>query len=241
MENKKIFEIIKKSWNWIWNSDSLLSWLAALILIFVFIKFIFFPGLSFILGTQLPLAGVESSSMDHSSLKLCKAYDSSLQCISYSTDYEICGKYFNQKTFFNLDEYWKTCGQWYEDRGISKQEFEKFPMKNGFSKGDIIIVWGRFEPKIGDIIIFKANKESQAPRPIIHRIIKIENGIMQTKGDHNERQLTISDPGKTDETNIKQEQIIGKAIFKIPYLGYVKIWANDIWNRMIFSINNYYC
>ncbi len=233
MNFQEIFKTIKKSWNWIWNSDSVLSWLIALILIFVFIKFIFFPSLSFILGTQLPLAGVESSSMDHSSLRLCKTYDSNLRCMSYSNDYEVCGKYFDKRTFFDFNKYWNTCGEWYENKDITKQMFEKFPMRDGFSRGDIIIVWGRFKPEIGDIIIFKANKESLAPRPIIHRIVKIDSGIIQTKGDHNERQLLISDSGKTDETNIFPNQIIGKAIFKIPYLGYVKIWANDLWNMIV--------
>ena len=115
---------------------------------------------------------------------------------------------------------------------ISKQQFSKFTLKNGFSKGDVIIVWGRFTPKIGDIIIFKPSQDSTAPRPIIHRIIKInEDGTYQTKGDHNGQQLTASNNiYKTDETNIQQSQIIGKAIIKIPLLGYPKIWVTNFIN-----------
>ena len=105
-------------------------------------------------------------------------------------------------------------------------------MKNGFRKGDIIIVWGRFTPKIGDIVIFKPGSGSSAPRPIIHRIIDInEDGSYQTKGDHNEQQLTSSNNFyNTDETNIKPNQIIGKAIIKVPYLGWIKIWFTDLIN-----------
>ncbi len=222
MNFQEIIKTIKKSWNWIWNSDSILSWLVALVVIFIFIKFIFFPSLSLILGTQLPLAGVESSSMDHQIVL---------------DDYKrltLCGKIYSKQEIAhkNFNDYWEVCGDWYENIEITKQEFENFPMKDGFSKGDIIIVWGRFKPKIGDIIIFKANPESRAPRPIIHRIVKIENGIIQTKGDHNERQLLLSDPGQTDETTIKQDQIIGKAVFKIPLLGYVKIWAVELWQKI---------
>ena len=232
MALQEIIKTIKKSWNWIWNSDSILSWLVALVLIFVFIKFIFFPGLSLILGTELPLAGVESSSMDHSSLRYCMKYNLNGQCLQLSQDYEICGSGYNKKINFNLDEYWNTCGKWYEENGVSKEEFSEFTLKNGFSKGDIIIVWGRFEPKIGDIIIFKPNEGSLAPRPIIHRIVKIENEIMQTKGDHNELQLkSDNNPYKTEETSITKDRIIGKAVFKIPYLGYVKIWAVELWSR----------
>ncbi|MBS3075749.1 S26 family signal peptidase [Candidatus Pacearchaeota archaeon] len=216
----------KQFWNWVWHSDSILSWLVALIFIFIFVKFIFFPTLSLIMGTSLPLAGVESSSMDHKIVE---------------NDYGIltlCDKTYlkKDKIIINFDEYWKNCGKWYEEREISKDEFLKFPIKNGFSKGDIIIVWGRFQPKLGDIIIFKPNKESEAPRPIIHRIIKIENGTIQTKGDHNPEQLKSSNNNyRTDETSIKEEQIVGKAIFKIPYLGWFKIIVSDILKK-IFSL-----
>ena len=219
------FEKIKKSWNWIWNSDSIWSWLVALIIIFVIIKFVFFPALSFIFGTSLPLAGVESSSMDHQIVK------------DDSNILNLCGHIYSKDQkgelgHINFDEYWELCGDWYIDnKHITKPVFEKFTLKDGFRKGDIIIVWGRVTPKVGDIIIFTPSSGS-APRPIIHRIVEInEEGIIQTKGDHNSEQLTpLNNIYKTDETNIKEEQIIGKAIFKIPYLGWVKIWAIEIIN-----------
>jgi len=217
---------IKKSWNWIWNSDSILSWIVALILIFLIVKFIFFPTLSLIFGTSLPLAGVESSSMDHQIVK----DDSGIL--------SLCGEIYSKQQkqeigYTDFNKYWEICGDWYvSNKHITKPVFEKFSMKNGFRKGDIIIVWGRFTPKIGDIIIFKPNPDSTAPRPIIHRIVEInEEGIIQTKGDHNKEQLTSSNNFyKTDETNIKKSQIIGKAIFKIPYLGWIKIWFTELIN-----------
>ena len=69
MNFQELKQEIKKSWKWIWNSDSIWSWIVALIVIFIIIKFIFFPTLSLIFGTSLPLAGVESSSMDHQIVK----------------------------------------------------------------------------------------------------------------------------------------------------------------------------
>ena len=213
---------IKEFWDWVWNSDSIFSWITALILIFIFVKFIFFPFLSILLGTSLPLAGVESSSMDH-------------QIIYEGERYSLCGKEYKkeEKNFLNFNEYWEVCGSWYEKNNISKEKFAKFSLMNGFSKGDIILVWGRFNPKIGDIIIFKANEDSSAPRPIIHRIIKINDEVISTKGDHNSEQLkkgnNIFD---TDETSITNEQIIGKAILKIPYLGWPKIWLIELLNNI---------
>jgi hypothetical protein len=217
-QNSGLFEKIKSSWHWIWNSDSIFSWIIALCLIFVFIKLIFFPVLSLIMGSPLPLAGVESSSMDHQIVK------DDLQ------RYNLCGNFFekNQVQHINFDKYWETCGSWYTDLGITKQEFSGFSLKNGFRKGDIIIVWGRFTPKVGDVIIFTPNIESNSPHPIIHRIVKIEDGLIQTKGDHNEKQLTVSNNlYRTDETKIKQSQIIGKAVIKIPYLGWPKVLLSD--------------
>jgi len=219
MDIKEVKRAIKKSWNWIWHSDSVWSWIVALALIYILVKFIFFPTLSLIMGTSLPLAGVESSSMDH------QIVEDDFHRLS------LCGEFYSngEKEHINFDEYWEVCGDWYNDKSISKDTFLDFPLKNGFRKGDIIIVWGRFESKIGDVIIFKPNSESLAPRPIIHRIVEIENGIIQTKGDHNARQLTISNNGlKTDETTITEEQVIGKAVFKIPYLGWPKIWLTEL-------------
>ena len=56
---------LKKFWFIVWKDDSFKGWILSLLFIFIFIKFIFFPGLSFITGTQLPLAIVESCSMYH--------------------------------------------------------------------------------------------------------------------------------------------------------------------------------
>ncbi len=218
---REIDSAIKKSWRWIWDSDSILSWIVALVVIFVIVKFIFFPSLSLIMGNSLPLAGVESSSMDHNIVP---------------DDYgrlNLCGILYDKKESIDFNKYWDRCGSWYKEKNITKEEFSKFDLSNGFRKGDIIIVWGRFTPKIGDIIIFKPNQDSSAPRPIIHRIVSIDNGIIQTKGDHNEKQLVASNNiYNTDETTIKKEQIIGKAVFKIPYLGYIKIWTSEIVNKI---------
>lgn len=206
---------LKNFWNWVWNSDSVLSWVVALILIFVFVKIIFFPGLSLIFGTSLPLAGVESSSMDH-------------QIVGNEFGgYALCGNVYDksEKSHIDFDEYWEVCGDWYENKDITKEQFSGFSLKNGFAKGDIIVVWGRFVPTVGDIIIFQANSESSAPRPIIHRIVSIEDGLIATKGDHNADQLVRGNNlFNTDETTITEDRLVGKAVFKIPYLGWPKIW-----------------
>jgi signal peptidase I len=62
---KMIKESAKKFWNFL-KEDSWQSMLVSLVLAFLIIKFIFFPVLSFVTGSALPLVIVESCSMHHS-------------------------------------------------------------------------------------------------------------------------------------------------------------------------------
>ena len=213
---------IKKFLNWLWNSDSILSFIILLLLIFIFIKLILFPSISLIFGTSLPLAIVESSSMDHNALAYCKSYGSNLNCIEKSTDFEICGSKFPEKQFLDKEKYWQTCGSWYEKKNITQEQFSEFKFSNGFRKGDIMIIIGK-DPKdlkVGDVLIFKSTRA----HPIIHRLISLYP--LATKGDHNSEQIVGSkDYYGTDETNIQESQIIGVAVGKIPHIGLIKIYA----------------
>jgi signal peptidase I len=180
----------KKFWYLIWKDESLKGWIFSLVILFVFIKFIFFPLLSLITGTALPLAIVES-----------------------------CSMYHDGNILSNYDEWWQRQNEKYSDLNIEKEEFEDFNFKNGFNKGDILFVIGVKPEKveIGDVVIFEANKKN----PLIHRVISIkkENDryIFSTMGDNNNGQLNI-------EKSIKEEQLIGKAVFRIaPYIGWSKL------------------
>ena len=100
-----------------------------------------------------------------------------------------------------------------------------FPFKNGFDKGDVVVLWraNSHNLEIGDILIFQGSK----PQPIIHRIVKIwsKEGkyYYQTKGDHNSDTLT----GTMGETKISEGRILGKGAVRIPYLGWLKILFVD--------------
>lgn len=171
-----VLELVKKFWKYL-KKDSLDSWVVSLVLIFILIKFILFPLLSFTTGSSLPLVVVESCSMYHAS---------------------------------TFDTWWDGNGQWYEKSDIKKSDFETFGFKNGLNKGDVILVWGRGDYKLGDIIIF----QSDFANPLIHRVV-IENPF-GTKGDNNAGQLP-------QEREISEEQIIGKAAVRIPLIGWLKL------------------
>jgi len=166
---------------------------------FCFIKFIFFPILSLTTGSALPLAIVES-----------------------------CSMYHQGNIFSNFNEWYSTHEPKYSALEITKDEFQKFNFNKGFSKGDILFIIGAnpSKLKLGDIIAFKSGTRNT---PVIHRIIEIkeENGkkIFTTIGDNNAKILIPSNNvGGVDEREIQEEQIVGKAVFRVaPALGWIKL------------------
>ena len=135
-------KLFKKFWYFLWKDNSLKGWVFSLIFLFVVIKFIFFPVLSLVTGTSLPLAIVES-----------------------------CSMYHKGNLFSDSDTWWERQGNKYSEFLINNLDFQKFPMRNGFNKGDILLIFGANPEKleVGDIVIFNAYQKN----PIIHRIIDI--------------------------------------------------------------------
>ena len=110
---------------------------------------------------------------------------------------------------------------------------ESGSMEPQIYRGDLLIVKGvpaadirngTVEDMNGDIIVFNAQGVWSDPpaEPIVHRVVdkKFEDGIWQfkTKGDAN----LIVDEGWVPEGNI-----YGIVIFKIPWIGWVKIFLTE--------------
>jgi signal peptidase I len=203
MGSKEVKDKIKrgfqKIWFILWKDNSLKGWIFSLIFLFVFIQFIFFPFMNLITGTTLPLAIVESCSMHHEG--------------NFFSDFN---SWFNSHT------------SKYENINITKEEFEQFSLRKGFSKGDIILLIkaDAEKIKIGDIIAFTSGTKGT---PVIHRIISIKEvdgeKIFSTIGDNNAGQLM---PGNNyagiDEREIKSDQFVGKAVIRIvPKIGWIKL------------------
>lgn len=171
-------EILKKTWHFIWHEDSLLSWIVNIILAFIIVKFLIYPGLGLLFGTGYPVVAVVSGSMEHDG---------------------------------SFDDWWNSQKDFYENYNISKDEFNEFKFKNGFSMGDIMILVKADDIKVGDVIVFRGSVKD----PIIHRVVKVSE-VIQTKGDHNPT-------SRNDEMNIAKQNIYGRAVFRIPYLGWIKL------------------
>ncbi len=161
---KEVKKYFGKFWFLLWEDESFKGWFFSILFIFIFIKFIFFPVLSLLTGTPLPLAIVESCSMYHSG-NLLSDFDS----------------------WFSRHE------TKYSDLSVEKNDFENFRFTSGLNKGDILFVIG-VNPeklKVGDVVIFNANRNNPIIHRIIS--IKDENGkkTFSTIGDNNNGQLSF--------------------------------------------------
>lgn len=124
----------------------------------------------------------------------------------------------------SFDSWFSWAGEWYLDNNISKETIYSWKFNNGMDKGDVIAVQGLRDEgyNVGDVIVFQVPGQGT---PIIHRIISIETDegvrIYATKGDHNNGQLTY-------ERRIYDSQILGKAILRIPKIGWAKLFLVDL-------------
>ena len=161
---KELKDLWKKFWFLLWKDDSLKGWIFSIIVIFVFIKFIFFPSLSLVTGTALPLAIVES-----------------------------CSMYHDGNLLSNYNEWFQKHNGKYSTLSIGKSEFENFKFNDGFNKGDILLITGANPKKlkVGDVIIFNAGINNPVIHRIIKIDNQKDNLIFSTMGDNNNGQLSF--------------------------------------------------
>ncbi|MBU2638917.1 MAG: signal peptidase I [Nanoarchaeota archaeon] len=174
--------LLHNIWFFIWEDDSLESWVVNIILTLLIVKFVVYPLLGLILSTSYPVVAVVSGSMEHNGL--------------------------------SFGSWWEENKNWYEDNGFTKETLENSKLKGGFNKGDIIVLKGAKPEKVtpGDIIVYTTDRYKY---PIIHRVTKITGAaVFETKGDNNPN---------PDPSPVNKEQIVGKAVFRIPWLGWLKI------------------
>lgn len=164
--DSKFKKFWKKFWWIVWKDDSLKGWFISLIFIFVVIKFVFFPVLSLVTGTSLPLAIVES-----------------------------CSMYHKGDMFGSFDDWYSRHQNKYSDFDLNYSQFKDFKMKKGFNKGDILFIVGAKPEKIkvGDIIIFNAGTSNPVIHRVINIREDSSTGklIFSTIGDNNDGQLSL--------------------------------------------------
>lgn len=222
---KLIIKYLKQFWHYLWYDDSIGSYIVNFIVAFIFIKFIFFPAVGFALNNDYPIVAIVSGSMEHKIV-----------------DHRICSNYVldTSKKSLDTDEWWKMCGNYYVSSfNITREKYDEFDYTNGLNIGDVMILYGS-EPKdieVGDILVFVPQSKAffEQKGPVIHRVVKKwqdENGKyhFQTKGDHNAESFN------NFENDITEENVIGVAVVKIPFIGYVKIALNNVLTGVISII-----
>ncbi|MDO8508723.1 MAG: hypothetical protein Q7S27_03505 [Nanoarchaeota archaeon] len=110
---------IKKFWEFL-KKDTWQSWIVSIILIIIFIKLIFFPLLSFLTQSPLPLVVVESCSMYHES--------------SFNEWWERNSEWYESKDITK-----ENFASFSFKNGLNKGDIILVTGKNKYSEGDIII------------------------------------------------------------------------------------------------------
>jgi hypothetical protein len=196
MQKKETFW--RKLWWFLWEDNSVWSWIANIVLAFLLIKFVIYPGLGFLLGTSFPIVAVVSSSMEHDG-SFDTWWSNANCCVDASCTNRVAPS------------------EIYASYGITYDQFKNYPFKNGFNKGDIMILTGPKDMGIGDILVYWTDAKKE---PIIHRIVQAKgvagDPVFKTKGDHNCGSGTF-------EQSIGKERMVGKAALRIPFLGWIKI------------------
>lgn len=105
----------------------------------------------------------------------------------------------------DFNSFWGSKGSYYENLGISKENFAKFPAAGGLECGDLLFVT-KSNPDIGDIVIYS---KAGSGYTIVHRITEKTDTGYVTKGDNN----------FASDQPIVSSQLQGKMIFAMPLLG----------------------
>lgn len=151
---------LKRFWHFLWEEDSVASWIANIVIAFVLIKFIVYPGIGFVFGTTHPIVAVVSGSMEHRGLGVERWWEGG-ECNGFNP---------------------KPPKEQYTEYGITLTDWKDYRFRNGFDTGDLMILLGDGSPKVGDTVVFF----DPYGQPIIHRVVKIlDNGNLRTKGDNN--------------------------------------------------------
>jgi len=116
-ESKNIF---KKIWDFLWNSNSIWSWIIDIVLVFLLVKFVIFPLCALALATPLPFVIIESQSMEHEG--------------ALESWFALHGTWYTERNI-TLDE----IEQWPWNGGLYKGDIIIVKGAKDYSKGDVII------------------------------------------------------------------------------------------------------
>jgi signal peptidase len=98
-------------------------------------------------------------------------------------------------------------------------------MEPAIKTGSVVVVKSSSDYKVSDTITF--GPYSKIKPPTTHRIAEIKDGNYITKGDAN---------NAPDPRTVAKRDIIGKAVFSVPYLGYAVATAKQPYGFIILIL-----
>ncbi|MBI2148691.1 hypothetical protein HYU23_03345 [Candidatus Woesearchaeota archaeon] len=129
-------ETLRKIWYFIWKDDSLLSWIVNIILAFLLVKFIIYPGLGLLFGTSYPVVAVVSGSMEHN------GYD-------FNNWWKLNGELY-EKLNISKEEF----SDYRFSNGFNKGDLMVIFGSDEIERGDVIVFFGlRSEPIIHRVVV----------------------------------------------------------------------------------------
>lgn len=107
-----------------------------------------------------------------------------------------------------------------------------YSMVPTLTRGDLLVLYGANVSELsagrenGTIVVYY---HAPTNRLIVHRVWKINaDGTIRTWGDNNP---------SADPWNIEPDWIRGRMILRVPYLGYPRLWLQDLYAGKLFSAN----
>ncbi|MBN1785447.1 MAG: signal peptidase I [Candidatus Methanofastidiosa archaeon] len=125
---------------------------------------------------------------------------------------------------YDFDQWWEMKGEEYSLFGITKDDFLSYEYKDGFSRGDILLITDIAvqDIKVGDVIVFSRGEDTI---PIVHRVVSIsyyeDEYYFITKGDYN----PIADNFQTDGVpGINEQNVLGEVSGILPEVGKITLF-----------------
>ncbi len=115
-------------------------------------------------------------------------------------------------------------------------------MSPSLMEGDVV-AWVPVEIEdiqVGDVVVFKSWLSWPEERLVLHRVVEIKDEwgepALVTKGDANKHTDQagphIPEPYVTDKNLIGKAVSIGNQPLKIPFIGYLGIWSNELFKQL---------
>lgn len=133
-----------------------------------------------------------------------------------------------EHTNFNYEKYLRY--------NITEEEIKNWPFGEGINKGDVVIIFPVKDPlkdiKEGDVVLYMGVDG----KPIMHRVIKIintsNNICFVIMGDNNPAPIYYQ-----REDCMPPDRIIGKVVFRIPYLGMPKVLLTELISKIYLQMS----